>query len=65
MGEIENSLGETAGMIRSNLPKIPLPDNSEDYYVKKIRKWALIILSGLIGGVALILIIKSIINKVL
>ena len=66
MGEIEKALDGTAGMIKDNLPKIKLPEiEIKDPFVEKFRKWALIILACLVGGGALILIIKSIITKVL
>ena len=47
------------------IPKIKLDtDKIEDPIVIKFKRWALIILSVLVGGGALILIIKSIIGKV-
>ena len=66
-GNIEKSFEELGNNIKTNLPKVKLPlsEKQEDPLVSKLRKWMLIILSGLVAGTAVILIIRSIILKLL
>ena len=65
MEGITKSFEELSKEVGGKIPSIKLDtDNINDPIVLKFKKWALIVLSCLVGGGALILIIKSIIGKV-
>jgi len=62
---IEKPFKELGKDVKENMPHIKLPISKvKDPFVEKFRKWALIILSTLIGSLALILIIWRIIRRI-
>lgn len=65
MVEIEKSFQQLGSQIKENIPHVKVGGDRpiNDPFVEKFRKWALMILSFLIGGGAAILIIRSLFRK--
>lgn len=58
-------LNQAANQLGEVMPKVELNLETDDPFIRKFKKWALIILSSLVGGCALILIVISVIKKIL